>query len=181
MKKLLVVVDMQNDFVTGSLGTEEAQALIKPMSEFIKNFDGDVTSTQDTHYENYLETQEGELLPVKHCIEFTEGWEIVPEIRQAMIEKRESIEGEQIIPNFEKHTFGALWFGNELKYKWFDYKEIHFVGVCTGICVISNAVIAKSALPEAKIVIHKDLCACVSPESHERALESMKTLQMDII
>ena len=167
MKKCLVVVDMQNDFVTGALGSGQAQLLLKPMKSFIDSFDGTVVYTQDTHHEDYMETQEGKRLPVVHCVENRPGWDIVPELGGNV--------NKQI---FKKPTFGSLVLGGFLKDNAFD--EVHFVGVCTGICVISNAVIAKANLPQARIVIHADLCACVSDESHETALAAMSLLQMDI-
>jgi len=167
MRKLLVVVDMQNDFVTGALGTKEAQAIVPGIVDYIKNFDGDIIATMDTHYDNYLDTQEGKKLPVVHCIKDTEGWLINKDI------------GNLVDWRVLKDTFGSTKLGEIIVAE--EFEEIHFVGVCTGICVISNAVIAKSFNPDAHIVIHKDLCACVSPESHERALESMRTLQMDVV
>lgn len=165
-RKLLVVVDMQNDFVTGVLGTREAKAMVEPLVKFVKSFDGDVVYTQDTHYDDYLETQEGQRLPVPHCIKDTKGWEIIPELDPHWI--------------LHKQGFGALKLA-VIASDDVPYEEIHFVGVCTGICVIANAVIAKSFAPESRIVIHKDLCACITPESHRNALAAMKTLQMDIV
>lgn len=178
MKKLLVVVDMQNDFVTGVLGTKEAQEIVPAVTKFIKEFDGFVVVTQDTHYSDYMDTQEGANLPVPHCIKDTNGWEIIPEIKNLVVDPEGN---NRLTHTFEKETFGAEQFQSWLGMKCRDCEEIHFVGVCTGICVISNAVLAKTVLPEAKIFIHKDLCACVTPESHERALESMKTLQMYVV
>ena len=179
MKKLLVVVDMQNDFITGALGTKEAQAIVPGVVEFVKGFDGFVVATQDTHNSDYLDTQEGKRLPVPHCIDGTEGEEIIPELKNLVVdsEKWDS----RLSQPFRKDTFGSLSLKEWLSMHCQDCEEIHFVGVCTGICVIANAVIAKTALPEARIIIHKDLCACVTQESHERALKSMETLQMDIV
>ena len=166
MKKILCVIDMQNDFVTGVLGSQEAQDLVDPIEQFIINFDGDVVYTQDTHFEDYLETQEGKRLPVEHCICESEGWQIIPEF--APLAERK----------FKKGTFGSVMLGEWLYQQ--NPDEIHFVGVCTGLCVLSNAVLAKSFCPEARIVVHKDLCACVSPESHQTALKAMETMQMDV-
>ena len=179
MKKLLVVVDMQNDFVTGCLGTQEARAIVLNLVNFVNLFDGDVIYTQDTHYdkkvlydedtnsyiESYMDTQEGKRLPVPHCIDGTDGWKIIPELNPKW--------------TLKKVTFGSDSLGKIIKEEAYD--EVHFVGVCTGICVISNAVIVKAFNPEARIVIHKDLCACVTPESHVIALKAMQTLQMDVI
>lgn len=167
MKKLLVVVDMQNDFITGTLGTKEAQAIVPGIVDYIKCFDGDVIATMDTHYDDYLDTQEGKKLPVVHCIKDTEGWLLNKDI------------GNLVDRRVLKNTFGSTKLGEIIAAEGFE--EVHFVGVCTGICVISNAIIAKSFNPNARIVIHKDFCACVTSESHERALKSMETLQMDII
>jgi len=166
MKKVLVVVDMQNDFVTGVLGTPEARSLVDSMVQFVDGFDGEVIFTQDTHFENYLETQEGKRLPVEHCIIDTDGWQIIPELKSLAEIK------------FKKATFGSIMLGEDLYKR--NPDEIHFVGVCTGICVIANAIMAKSFCPEARIVIHKDLCADVTPEAHELALKSLDALQMDI-
>lgn len=165
--KLLVVVDMQYDFVFGKLGTQEAFEIILPLQKFIESFDGDVVYTQDTHDDNYLNTQEGKRLPVPHCIRGTKGHDIIPELNPVW--------------RIEKNTFGSVALFDILSSDNSPYKEIHFAGVCTGICVIANAVIAKTAMPEVRIVIHKDLCVCVTPESHEIALKAMQTLQMDIV
>ena len=167
-KKLLVVVDMQNDFVTGVLGTKEAQAIVEPMAEYIKNFDGDVIFTQDTHHKNYLDTQEGKKLPVPHCVKNTDGWQIVDELND--------IPGRK----FYKPAFGSLELGKEIR-KYYADADIYFVGICTGICVISNVMLAKSFAPEAKIHVIDNLCACVTPESHKTAIEAMRTCQVDII
>ena len=165
VNKLLVVVDMQNDFVTGVLGTKETQAIVEPMKKFIDSFDGDVLYTQDTHFQEYLSTQEGKKLPVPHCIKNTEGWQIVSQFNPEWV--------------IAKNTFGSMVLANIIQDA--GYNEIHFVGVCTGICVISNAVIAKAIDPEVQVIIHKDLCACVTPQSHEAALKQMELLQMDIV
>lgn len=167
MKKLLVIVDMQNDFVTGVLGTKEARAIVEPMAEYIKNFDGDVVYTQDTHGSDYLDTQEGKNLPVVHCIENTPGWRIVPEVDNPKCTV------------FQKNTFGSLGlcrFSSFMK-----YDEIQFCGVCTGICVISNVLMLKAFCPETTIKVIERLCACVTPESHKTAIEAMRTCQVEII
>ena len=177
MNKLLVVVDMQNDFIDGALGTPEARAIIPAVAEFIKNWDGNLFCTQDTHYDDYLETQEGKFLPVEHCIVDTEGWELNTEIDEAIEEHLNKYD--EVRKDAFKFSFGSISLGTHCRFK--EYDEIHFVGLCTGICVISNAVIAKTASPESSIYIHKNLCACVTPESHERALEQMALLQMNIV
>lgn len=168
--KLLIVVDMQNDFVTGCLGSKEAEAIVPKMSEYVRNFDGTVLFTQDTHDEDYDHTEEGKNLPVRHCLKDADGWKIIPEL--AGFTKRENI--------FTKETFGARTLLDFLSSQE-TYDEIELCGVCTGICVISNAVLAKTAQPNAHIVVLRDLCACVTPETHETALNAMKTLQMEVI
>lgn len=168
--RLLIVVDMQNDFVTGCLGSKEAEAIVPKMTEYIRSFDGTVLFTQDTHDEYYDNTEEGKNLPVRHCIKDTDGWKIIPELV-----------GFANFGNvFTKETFGARALLDFLSSKG-TYDEIVLCGVCTGICVISNAVLAKTAQPNAHIVVLEDLCACVTPESHENALNAMRTLQIEVI
>ncbi len=172
--KLLVVVDMQNDFVTGVLGTKEAQAIVEPMAEYIKNFDGDVVYTQDTHYADYMQSLEGKKLPVPHCIENTSGWLIVPEVDNYKCRV------------FQKNTFGSLELCRRIadpdsRFCWLNYDEVQFCGVCTGICVISNVLMLKAFCPELPIKVIERLCACVTPETHKTAIEAMRTCQVDII
>lgn len=169
MKKLLIVVDMQKDFVTGVLGTKEAQAIVPDMADYIRSFDGKVIFTRDTHDEGYLGTQEGKKLPVVHCIKGTDGWEIIPEL--SPLAKDKDI--------YDKPTFGSLALTDYLRNE--EYSEIELCGVCTGICVISNAMLAKAAQPDTPVKVLSKLCACVTPESHSIALEAMKTCQIDII
>ena len=176
MKKALVVVDMQNDFVTGALGTTEAAGIVDLIRHFAESFDGSVYFTMDTHGEGYLDTQEGQRLPVEHCIEGTDGWKIVPGLADLAELADTAISGSRVV---KKNMFGSLDLAHMLAAG--KYDEIHFAGVCTGICVISNAILAKTVLPGARIVIHGDLCACTTPESHHIALEAMKLLQMDVI
>ena len=168
MKKILVVVDMQNDFVTGCLGTKEAQAIVPEMVKYVENFDGTVVFTKDTHQENYADTQEGKKLPVPHCIKNTEGWEIVPELKkiadQCMV--------------FEKPTFGSRTLAEYLAKE--NPDEVEFIGVCTGICVLSNATLLKAFAPEIPIKVNAKLCACVTPGTHETALAAMQTCQIEI-
>ena len=161
--KVLVVVDMQNDFIDGALGTKEAEAIVPFVADKIRNFDGMVLSTRDTHFENYLETQEGKNLPVKHCIKGTDGWQIVPGLETGNCEY------------IDKPTFGWLnWNG-------FDEKdELELIGVCTDICVVSNALILKAKYPEAAISVDASCCAGVTPEKHKAALETMKSCQIDV-
>lgn len=167
---LLVVVDMQNDFVSGSLGTEEAQQIVAGLAAFIQSFKGKKVYTMDTHPHSYLSTQEGKNLPVEHTIRGTEGWQLVPGIA-ALVSKEDTV--------LEKPGFGSLALAELVAAHHYD--NIYFAGVCTGICVISNAVIAKAADTEAVVHILKNLCACVSIESHETAISAMRLLQMQII
>ncbi len=172
MKKILVVVDMQVDFVTGVLGTKEAQAIAGKVADYVRDFDGDVVFTRDTHHENYMETQEGEKLPVVHCIENTSGWEIVPELKALSEDKNKTIK------IFNKPTFGSVELCEFIRDGGYDKAE--FCGVCTGICVISNEITLKAFCPEIKIETISELCACVTPTSHDTAIEAMKTCQIEI-
>ena len=169
MKKALIVVDMQNDFVDGALGTEEAQEMLPRLVEKLENLDSDtdIFFTQDTHKEDYLETQEGKNLPVVHCVKKTYGWEIVPEL-QDFAKKAKKI--------VEKKTFGSTGLPTLLK----PYEEVEFVGLCTDICVISNALLLKAFYPEQKIAVDASCCAGVTPESHKNALNAMKMCQCEI-
>lgn len=167
--KVLVVVDMQNDFIDGSLGSPEAQAIVPKVVEKISGFDGEVCVTMDTHKENYLNTQEGKNLPVQHCMDESHGWQLHPDIKAL----DDSFDGV-----FYKNAFGST----ELM-EWLDVvepDEIVFVGMCTDICVISNAMMAKSCFPEVKITVDAACCAGVTPESHENALRAMQICQINI-
>lgn len=171
MKKLLIVVDMQTDFVTGALGTKEAQAIVPMVAEKIKKAkeDGtDVIFTLDTHEENYLDTQEGKQLPVPHCIKNTEGWMLVPQLR--------SLAGGCM--SVEKPTFGSTRLAHIVGKAGYD--EIELIGLCTDICVISNAMILKASVPETPISVDASCCAGVTPESHANALAAMKMCQITI-
>ena len=169
MKKLLVVVDMQNDFVTGCLGTKEAQEITGAVAEFVKGFDGGVVFTRDTHGEDYMNTQEGKKLPVPHCLKGSEGWEIVPELKGLT-------EGVKV---FDKPTFGSTELAEYVKNG--NYDEVTLIGVCTGICVMSNALLIKAFNIEVPVKVIADLCACVTPDTHQTALDAMATCQVEII
>lgn len=175
MSKMLIVIDMQNDFVDGALGTREAQAIVPKVIEKIKNFKGQVLYTRDTHEEDYLETQEGKNLPMKHCIYETEGWQLVPEINAIAKENNSLI--------FDKPTFGSLALAGCLNgiNKVAQIDELELVGLCTDICVISNALLLKATMPEVKITVDASCCAGVTPESHQNALEAMKMCQINTI
>ena len=169
--KLLLVIDMQNDFIDGSLGTKEAVSIVPRVRDIIEDFDGKIIYTRDTHFDNYLDTQEGKKLPVKHCIKDTYGWEISKGVPVK--------EGSGII---DKVTFGSKDLGNIiLEYEKEEHiDEIKLIGLCTDICVISNAIIAKAYLPEAKITVDASACAGVTVESHINALNAMKICQIEI-
>ena len=169
MSKILVVVDMQNDFIDGALGTKEAVAIVPYVKEVIENFNGKVLFTRDTHFENYMNTQEGSNLPVPHCIEGTDGWQISAEIDG--LRKTEPI---------NKLTFGSKDLVEVLKNE-NEIDSITFVGLCTDICVISNAMVVKAFFPEVLLIVDAKGCAGVTPESHKRALDAMKVCQIKVI
>lgn len=178
MKKILVVVDMQNDFITGALGNAECQATVEKVVDVIKNNKYDnIFLTRDTHHDNYMETQEGKNLPVPHCIENTAGWEIVDAVSEAVAVCRDAD-----VKIIDKPTFGSVELGAILR-EIYDKEDaiIDFCGVCTGICVISNVMIAKANCPEAEIRVFQDACACITPESHRTAIEAMRLCQVSII
>lgn len=166
--KLLLVIDMQNDFIDGSLGTTEAVAIVPRVIEKVKNFDGEIIFTQDTHGDNYLDTQEGKRLPVKHCIEGTEGWKIREELRP------------YIRTNWRKRAFGSIALA-EMISEMENIESIEMVGLCTDICVVSNALIIKAANREIPIIVDSSCCAGVTPEKHEAALEVMRSCQIEVI
>lgn len=166
MKKALVVVDMQKDFVSGALGTAEARAIVPRVRELVDGAE-EVVYTADTHGEDYLKTQEGRRLPVKHCIKGTDGWQILPEVYRA---------GAAV---FEKPAFGSLALARFLAGNGYD--EITFCGVCTDICVVSNALLVKAFLPEAEVRVISSACAGATPERHRAALETMKSCQVTVV
>lgn len=169
MKKLLVVIDMQNDFIDGALGTEEAREIVPDVCEKIEEFDGEVVFTMDTHSEIYSETQEGRKLPVPHCIKGTKGWEL-------NIGVKELSEGCKI---FEKPTFGSIELANYIADG--EYDVVELIGVCTDICVISNALLIKAFVPEVPVIVDSFCCAGVTVESHLKALDTMKACQIEIL
>lgn len=173
---VLIVVDMQNDFIDGALGTTEAQNIVYKVADYIKNFEGKIIFTKDTHKKNYLETVEGAHLPVEHCIKNTDGWNLNEKIAPLYDEKSENT---YLV---EKETFGSLKLINHLQMidSLTPVENIILVGLCTDICVISNALIAKAALPNAEIIVKQNLCAGVSPETHQNALDAMKVCHINI-
>lgn len=186
MKKILVVIDMQNDFIDGPLGTPEARAIVDKVCEKIRGEEWDyIYYTMDTHDENYLETQEGEKLPIKHCIYGTVGWLLNPDVMVA-ISSKDTSKYEQII----KYTFGAGRFPGAIEFlkgcDGFEDSlssdiELTLVGVCTDICVISNALLLKTYFPEMKIVVDAACCAGSTVTKHFEALSVMKSCQVDIL
>lgn len=171
MKDVLVIVDMQQDFVTGALGTAEARAIIPAVAEKIRSAQAagmEVVYTMDTHDESYSATEEGKNLPVPHCIKDRDGWQLIPELRELLSGCR----------CFEKPGFGSTALADYLSD---GVERIELVGVCTGICVISNAVAIKAKNLYTHVVVDGRCCACVTPESHQTALDAMKTLQIEVI
>ena len=174
MKNFLVVVDIQNDFVNGTLGTAEAVAMLPAAERKIREWEGEIFVTYDTHFEDYMSSAEGQKLPVEHCIKGTEGWSLNARIAEALDGKDYTA--------VEKITFGSVELpkliekaaGEE------DFK-ITLIGLCTDICVVSNALILKAHFPEKEITVDAACCAGVTPKTHEAALETMKMCQINVI
>ena len=166
--KYLIVIDMQNDFTTGSLGSPHAAAIIPHVVEKVKSFDGRVIFTRDTHGEDYMQTQEGRNLPVIHCIKDTPGWQICDELLPF---------AETVV---DKPTFGSTALAHMLASSAESMEEIELCGLCTDICVISNAMILKAAFPEVKMTVDASCCAGVTVESHNTALNAMKAVQIEV-
>lgn len=165
MKKTLIVIDMQKDFIDGSLGTKEAVSIVDKVKQKIKQYkeaEEQIIYTRDTHPENYLETREGKYLPVVHCVKGSEGWLIPEELR---------VEGCEVI---DKPSFGYTGWEK------YDFEEIEIIGLCTDICVVSNALMLKALYPEIKITVDASCCAGVTVESHKAALLTMKMCQIEI-
>ena len=177
MKKLLVVVDFQNDFISGALGTSEAVEIIPNVINKITDWKGDIAFTADTHYRNYLETNEGKHLPIVHCVRDTDGWELHPKVAKAVRSKMDTKVFEKV--SFLKNTFGSISLMNYISSVGYEYVE--FIGLCTDICVVSNAIMAKTFLPEAQIVVDPTCCAGTTPESHNAAIMTMAACQIDIL
>lgn len=173
MRKILVVIDMQKDFIDGALGTAEAQAIVQPVIEKMKSYDkADIYVTRDTHGKNYLETAEGRKLPVAHCIKDTKGWQLHPQIEA----------GVDALHIIDKPSFGSLELMELLrKENEKETLEIELAGLCTDICVVSNALLLKAAMPEAAIRVDAGCCAGVTPESHKAALLTMEMCQIEIV
>ncbi len=167
MKRTLIVIDMQNDFITGSLGTKEAQAIVPNVKKKIEEYKArgdEIIFTRDTHSTDYLETNEGKHLPVEHCINGTYGWIIANEVNYPEYQ------------HINKRTFGYTLWDCE-----FDFEDVELIGLCTDICVVSNALILKAEYPNARITVDASCCAGVTPESHQAALTTMKMCQINVI
>ncbi len=167
--KYLIVVDMQTDFITGSLGSDAAEAIVSAVVDKVKKFDGNVIFTRDTHFEDYLQTQEGRNLPVEHCIKNTDGWQICDELKPYA----------NIV--VDKVTFGSIDLPDIIKNFGENIEKIELCGLCTDICVISNAMILKAAFPEVPIAVDSECCAGVSKENHNTALDAMRAVQIEVI
>lgn len=180
--KILIVVDMQKDFIDGSLGTKEAQGIVSNVVRKIENFDGTVIYTRDTHQDDYLDTQEGKKLPVVHCIKGTPGWEIHQDVFNAGADKKP---GQGVRPIYDKPTFGCTELAEDIRHMYAsnlkDDIEIELIGLCTDICVVSNALLLKAYMPAVKISVDSKCCAGVTKETHEAALKTMNMCQVNII
>ncbi len=171
----LIVVDMQNDFVTGSLGTPEARAIVGRVVKKVQDFNGIVIFTMDTHYDNYLSSSEGKKLPVPHCIVNSDGWQLIPDLDRMQMENSWDV--------YEKNTFGSVDLAHDLleRSQSDPIGSIELIGLCTDICVVSNALLLKAHLPEVPILVDASCCAGVTPEKHQAALETMRSCQIEIL
>ena len=167
--KYLIVVDMQVDFITGSLGSELATAIVPNVVEKVKSFDGKIIFTRDTHFDNYMQTQEGRNLPVPHCIKDSDGWQICDELKP------------YVSTVIDKLTFGTIDLPDIIKSYGEEIESIELCGLCTDICVISNAMLLKAAFPEVPITVDSACSAGVSVESHNTALNAMRAVQISVI
>ncbi len=174
MKKILIVVDMQKDFIDGSLGTPEAVAIVPAVRKKVEEFDGEIIFTLDTHKEDYLKTQEGKNLPVEHCIKGSPGHALCPELTPF---------ADKALAVFKKPTFGSRKLAKFIRryHKEEGIESIELVGLCTDICVVSNALLLKAFVPEVPILVDSTCCAGVTPESHEKALDTMRSCQISIL
>ena len=173
MRKILIVIDMQNDFIDAALGTKEAVAIVDAVKDKIRSWPAkDVVATMDTHGEDYMETQEGQNLPVMHCIKGTDGWQIRPDIAELLTEAK----------IYEKPTFGSTAMAADLKALSENEEiELELIGLCTDICVVSNALLLKASMPEVRISVDAACCAGVTPEKHLAALATMQSCQIHVL
>lgn len=173
MKHFLIVVDMQKDFVDGALGTKEAAAIVPYVTEKIRRFDGEIFATLDTHFENYMDTAEGKNLPVPHCIKDTDGWQLDKTVAAALDERGYT--------PVEKITFGSVDLPERIRQAAGDEDfTLELVGLCTDICVVSNALLLKAHFPETPVTVDAAGCAGVTPQAHEAALTTMASCQIKI-
>ena len=174
-KNCLIVVDMQNDFISGALGTEEAQTIVAPACARIaacREEDWQIIATLDTHLDNYLNTQEGRRLPVPHCIRETWGWQLAAQIEEALGDA----------PRVEKPTFGSVDLPERVEALCGGAPErIELLGLCTDICVVSNALLLKAHFPETPVAVRASCCAGVTPKAHDAALQTMRSCQIDVV
>lgn len=174
MNKILIVVDMQNDFVDASLGTKEAEAIVDNVVKKINEFEGDIFVTMDTHFNNYMETSEGKNLPVPHCIKGTYGWQLNSKVKEALDKKKYLV--------VEKLTFGSIALPRLITNEFgLGELDIELIGLCTDICVVSNALLLKANFPEATMTVDASCCAGVTVEKHKSALEIMKSCQIKVV
>lgn len=172
--KYLVVVDMQVDFVSGSLGTREAASIVTRAAAKAAHFDGTVIFTQDTHEKDYLTTQEGHLLPVVHCLRGSDGWRLVPQLEAVRVARQSEV--------YLKTTFGSTALAESLLVRHCQnlIDSVELIGLCTDICVVSNALLIKAFLPEVPVIVDASCCAGVTPESHDAALRTMRSCQVRV-
>lgn len=186
--KVLIVIDMQNDFITGSLANPAAEAIVKPIVSYINNYDGDfILATRDTHHDSYLNTYEGEHLPIKHCVYGTDGWQVNWDIMSALKSWKEK-NASKNAALINKPYFG---YAEDISIRIFDkldemgkdecVDEIEFVGTVTEICVISNVLGLKPYFPDADFIVHSDMCAGLTKEAHEAALTVMRSCQVKVV
>lgn len=176
--KYLIVIDMQNDFITGALANPAAEVIVDKIAEYVANFDGEVIFTRDTHYTDYLETKEGKNLPVPHCIALSNGWQVCEKIEQAAY----THDRPRYVNYVDKPTFGYVKGLRACIDAQCSYPtSIEIVGTCTDICVISNVLGLKEAYPETEIIVHEDMCAGLNPELHNAAIMVMKSCQVKIV
>lgn len=170
--KYLIVIDMQNDFVDGSLGSDKAMAIVPQVVEKVKHFDGVVIYTKDTHSSNYLSLQEGKMLPVEHCIDGSNGWQLIPPLNELQRQSSSTV--------YTKNTFGSTQLAEDMlsEYNKGNVESIELIGLCTDICVVSNALLLKAFMPEVTISVDSTCCAGVTPEKHAAALETMRSCQI---
>lgn len=166
---VLLVIDLQNDFVDGALGNKGNDKIVKPIESLVENFDGEVIFTRDTHDENYLESLEGRHLPVKHCIKNSKGWQIKIDTKNHKIIDKPSFGSYELVEYLKKL--------NEKE----KIKNIYMVGICTDICVLSNAILIKNALLNTEVIVIEDLCKATNEKNHKIALEAMKSCQVNIV